>query len=655
MPAFNVFFSNRLEILAEQFAQMIQVPLSSPLTPETIVAQSRGMERWISMELAKHNGVWANCRFPFPNAFLQDLFKRLIPDLPEPSPWDPNIMSFAVMKLLPTCLDQPGFENISAYLYDDANHLKLYQLCDKIADLFDQYLVFRPDLVFSWEANSLPDDQIQSWQAQLWRKLVEMIGPMHRARLRKKVFDRLEEGFDEITCLPERVSVFGLSYLPLFHLETFAALSNYIPINFFQLNPCKEYWTDIVSERQQQQIRKKYPDADDIAAELHFEEGNRLLASMGNLGKDFFRLLGSYDVEFHDLFDESPCHHMLSQIQSDVLNLKNRGPADPHIQSGISSTSSPEEPLPLIEGDTSIQVHSCHSPMREIEVLYDHLLAFFEEDPGLLPKDIIVMAPNIEMYAPYIHAVFDTQAYDSRRIPFSIADQPARKESRLIDGFLSLLDLKDSRLTATQILRLLEYPSIKQAFEFSDNDVQIFERWVRDTQIRWGRDVKDRLKLDLPGFSENTWSNGIKRLLLGYAMPGYQRDMFEGVLPYDNIEGSDISILGNGVEFLDRVFRCVKILEHPKTLNRWKDALHFILEQFFLSDEETERDMQTLRQLIDELADRQNQTDLDVKLDFDVIRAYLCSRLDENSFGTGFMSTGVTFAPCCPCAAFPSK
>jgi exodeoxyribonuclease V gamma subunit len=655
MPDLNVFFSNRLEIIAEQLARIVGTPLSSPLTPEIIVVQSQGMERWISMELAKYNGISANCRFPFPNAFLQDLFKRFIPELPEPSPWDPDIMSFAIMKLLPACLDRPEFKNINAYLKEDANHLKLFQLSDKIADLFDQYLVFRPELVFSWEENNIPDDQIQSWQATLWRKLVEINGSMHRARFRKKLFDQLDAGSVEISYLPQRVSVFGISYLPLFHLETFAVLSNTIPINFFLLNPCKEYWTDIVSEKQHQRIRRKFPDTDDIAAELHFEEGNRLLASMGNLGKDFFHLLGNFNVEFHDLFDELPCHDMLSYIQADILTLRNRGPADPNDQSGPSTTPSPEESVQLKDWDNSIQVHSCHSPMREIEVLHDNLLAFFEEDPNLLPKDIIVMAPNIEMYAPYIHAVFDVQPNDSRRIPFSIADQTVRQESRLIDAFFSLLDLKDSRLTATQILRLLEYSSIKQTFAFSDADIQVFERWVGQTRIRWGKDVNHRLKFDLPRFSENTWSSGIKRLLLGYATPGYHRDMFEGILPYDEIEGNDTRILGSVTEFLERVFRCVKILEHPKTLGRWQKALHFILEHLFLPDEDTERDRQTLRKIFDELADRHNQTGLDEKLDFDVIRAYLGGRLDQKSFGSGYISRGVTFCSMLPMRSIPFK
>lgn len=655
MPSLNVYFSNQLELLAEQLAHIVRVPLTSVLNPETIIVQSRGMERWLSMALAQHNGISANCHFPFPNAFLRDLFKGIMPDLPESSPWDPDIMSFSIMKLLPACLDRPEFKNIKTYLEHDENQLKLFQLSDRIADLFDQYLVFRPELIFRWEKNELPEDQEQIWQASLWQKLIEINGNMHRARQRKMIFDRFKAGSIDVSNLPQRVSIFGISYIPLFHLQTFGVLSSVIPVNFFLLNPCQEYWTDIVSEKQHQRIRKKFPDADDFAAELHFEEGNQLLASMGNLGQDFFRLLGHLEVEFHEIFDESPGHHMVSYIQSDILKLRNRGPAESKIQVEPVSCVQPEEPVEISEWDNSIQIHSCHSPMREIEVLYDNLLAFFEEDPNLLPKDVLVMAPDIEKYAPYIDAVFDVRSNDSRRIPFSIADQTIRQESRLIDAFLSLLDLKDSRLTVTQVLRLLEYMPIRQTFGFSDADLQMLEHWIAGTHIRWGRDANDRSKFNLPGFAENTWVYGLNRLLLGYAMPGYNRDMFEGILPYDDIEGQDAGIIGNMAEYLKRIFKCAEILELPKTLRKWKESLHFILEQFFLPEEDTERDRQSLRKIFDEIAERQTQTGLDDKLDFDVIRDYLGHRLDQNSFGSGFLSRGVTFCAMLPMRSIPFK
>ena len=171
MPSLNVYFSNQLELLAEQLAHIVRTPQSSALIPETIIVQSRGMERWLCMALAQHNGISANCHFPFPNAFLEDILKKLRPDLPDLSPFDPEIMTFRLMKIIPHCTGLKGFENLKAYLAEDRNHLKLYQLAGRIADLFDQYQVFRPQLLFQWEKSLEEKRTPDVWQARLWREL----------------------------------------------------------------------------------------------------------------------------------------------------------------------------------------------------------------------------------------------------------------------------------------------------------------------------------------------------------------------------------------------------------------------------------------------------------------------------------------------------
>jgi exodeoxyribonuclease V gamma subunit len=209
---------------------------------------------------------------------------------------------------------------------------------------------------------------------------------------------------------------------------------------------------------------------------------------------------------------------MLSCVQSDILYLRDRE----HAKNKFSIN---------IETDTSIQVHSCHSPMREIEVLHDNLLAMFEESPDLKPKDIIVMTPDIETYAPFIHAVFDAQANDSLRIPFSIADRSIRKERRIIESFLSILDLKNSRLGADRIISLLESSGIKEKFQITESDIRIIRRWINDTRIRWGIDAASRTRLNLPAFSENTWRAGIERMLLDMRCPVMKETCFVEFFP----------------------------------------------------------------------------------------------------------------------------
>jgi len=189
MPGLNIYTSNRMEILAEQLAQIIRNPLPSPLTPEIIVVQSRGMERWISMTLAGLHGISANCLFPFPNAFLEDIFKKMRPDLPEISPFDPEIMTFRLMGIIPRQLNQNGFDHLKTYLADDDSGIKLFQLSSRIADLFDQYLVFRPQLIFQWENKKEKKKPPQAWQAKLWRELARGHERKHRARSRRFVPD----------------------------------------------------------------------------------------------------------------------------------------------------------------------------------------------------------------------------------------------------------------------------------------------------------------------------------------------------------------------------------------------------------------------------------------------------------------------------------
>jgi len=632
IKGFKIFTSNRLEVLAEQLARVVAKPLFSPLSQEVVVVQSSGMARWVSMEIARHNGICANCIFPFPNAFLQKIFKIMIPELSDRSLFDPGIMTFKIMGLLPDCIDRPGFESLKKYLSNDRNDLKLFQLSEKIADRYDQYLVYRPELIFSWEKG-----REYHWQAHLWRALVHSNEKTHRAWLQQFLLEEINKRPDELGNLFQRVSIFGISYLPPFHLETIAAISTLVPVNLFLMNPCREFWADIVSDTEIKRIWGRYTKVPDIPIELHLEKGNRLLASMGILGRDFFSQIVGFDCEIIEQFEEPEDKNLLSSIQSDILNLNER--------TGDR----------VSDFDTSILIHSCHSPMREIEVLHDNLLAMFEEDPDLIPKDILVMTPDIESYAPFVSAVFDAQTDEALRIPFSIADQSARKESRFIGGFLSILDLKESRMGVSRVMGLLESPGIKEKFVLSESDIETIWQWIKACGIRWGIDADSRSRMGLPGFPENTWRTGIERLLLGYAMPGQNEKTYSGILPYDDIEGGDVKILGRFLEFFDRLVKCLSNLEYSETLNGWNSKLNILLDELFLPDDDLEREVQVLRRFLDELSAKQDLTGFNNKIDLSVVKSHLEHYLKQESFGSGFISGGVTFCAMLPMRSIPAQ
>ncbi|MBU0987909.1 MAG: exodeoxyribonuclease V subunit gamma, partial [Proteobacteria bacterium] len=344
----------------------------------------------------------------------------------------------------------------------------------------------------------------------------------------------------------------------------------------------------------------------------------------------------------------------------DILYLRNieiSSNCDQFRETGPQTSAEPitAQPGLALETDASVQIHSCHSPMREIEVLYDNLLAMFEQAPDLLPKDIIIMTPDIELYGPYVQAVFDTQTDERLRVPFSIADQSVRRESRIIEGFLSLLNLPGSRFSVPQVMALLEIPGVKENFDLTESDIALVENWIKATNIRWGIDAHSRDQLGLPAFSENTWRTGVERLLLGYALPGHERRMFAGILPYEHIEGNEVIIFGKFLEFLDRLFKAADTLQHRRSLAEWHTILEDLIEQFIAPQEEIEREIQVLRRMFENLDTYQELSGFDQDLPIEVLRSYFKNHLEKEHFGTGFITSGVTFCAMLPMRSIPFK
>ena len=610
------------------------------MTEEIIVVQSKGMERWLAIQLAQRLGICSNFRFPFPNAFVDDIFKKVLRELPEYPSFDPAVTTWQIMDLLPSLVDMPGFEIIKRYLGDGSDDLKLFQLSERIADLFDQYMLFRPQMVFGWENGA--DNH---WQAILFRELLGVSGKRHRAAFGRYFLERLngyDAGKKEIP-LPERVSVFGISALPGFYMEIFAALANKIPVNLFLINPCREYWGDILSEWEIKRRTRRGDISYTVNADLYMEKGNSLLASLGKLGRDFFDLISELNCEEVTCFEDNDGDSLLSSIQSDILNLRD-------VSYGVSAKRA------IDKYDTSIQIHSCHSPMREIEVLHDRLLEMFERDPDLKPGDILVMTPDIELYAPFIQAVFSAQTGHSKMIPFSIADRSIRKQSDLIDAFFTILGLEGSRFGASNVLGVLECPSVRRRFGITVADLGLIVKWVKTTRIRWGINGESRKESGLPPFEENTWQAGLKRLLLGYAMPGRGRNMFGNILPYDHIEGADALILGRFVEFTDRLFSCVLSLKDARSLDEWAGFLEDILGSLFMPDEEEENEAQIIRHALDDLKRMKELTRFDRKIPVHVIRHHLEHSIEGRGGGSsGFITGGVTFCAMLPMRSIPFK
>src|SRR5690606_31776354 len=360
----------------------------------------------------------ANLRLRFPAEFVWDVARTILPDVPVRSAFDRELLAWRVYAALPRRLGDPAFAPVAAYLAEGGDR-KRYELALQIARTFDQYLVYRPDMVLGWEAG-----REHHWQAALWRELSQVAGERHWGRLQQDLLAALAGEEAAPGALPARVSLFALSALSPGYLAIVAALARRLELHLYLLNPCREYWGDIVSERRLAAAAAQ-PDGEALA---HAEVGNPLLASLGQQGRDFIDMVTECGALEEELYMEPAADTLLGRLQGDILDLLNRG-------AGAGARAAPAA---AIAERRSLQVHVCHSPMREIEVLHDRLLALIEE--GVSPSDIIVMTPDIDAYAPYVDAVF-AAAPEGRRIPYTIADRAYASESPVLAGFFALLAL----------------------------------------------------------------------------------------------------------------------------------------------------------------------------------------------------------------------
>lgn len=626
----KLYQSNRTEYLADLLIEITRQPSSDPFAAETVVVPHAGMGRWLSLQIAERTGVCANYRFPLPAGFIWEMFARLLPGLPNQEHYAPAVMQWSLFALLGKMGSEPLFRQVAHYLAEGGEQGR-FELACRLAFCFDQYLVYRPDWIQAWEAgrSATPHD---GWQAELWRRLRHSTGTDHWVDLQRRL-----SGMQSVLPvlaerLPERVSLFALPTLSSGYLALLSQLAEWMDIHLFLLNPCAEYWSGIVQpdERSGRQLI-------DGTSALYLESGNPLLASLGRQGRDFVAVLLELDPPTIDLFGEPERNTLLAQLQRDIL----------YLQDGTLGERHAVDP-----DDGSISIHSCHGPMREVEVLRDQLLDLFQQHPDLQPHQVLVMTPDMAQYAPYIDAVFNDDS-GSVSIPFAIAERGTASESPLIKAFLQLLDMPSGRYQSSELLSLLEVSAIRRRFSIAEGDLATLHRWVGESGIRWGRDAANRGELGLPETDQNSWRAGLDRMLLGLALPGEERQLFAGVLPYDQIEGSDAQLLSSLYAFTDQLFELPQRLAGIHPLARWSGILNELIFLFFQPDEAEELQLQRLRALLTELLQSAQLAGFDEPVSLTLLHRQLLQQLQSGSGTGGFLGGGVTFCALAPMRSLP--
>ncbi len=611
--------SNNFEILIDRLSDLLQQQpmMRSVLAKEVVVVQSNGMARWLTLRLANLLGICTNVVWQLPESFLYEMNRLVLGKLPAVSTFNEPVLIWRIMKLLRNLDVVPCFEPLHTYLDGDTDDFRCYELACHITDCFDKYLMYRPDWIMQWEAG-----EEEHWQAELWRLLVAAYSEQpHQVRIYKQFTSTLDSLVYGKNRLPERVAIVGVVALPPLYLDLIAKLSLHIDVHWFILDPCQKYWGDVHQERDIASLSEKT----DIDA-TYLNTGNPLLDSLGKQGRDFLDLLKFYPYSEWDCFVTPVNNNLLHWLQADILLLHNRGNGD-----------CPK--LPLLPNELSVQIHACHSQVREVEVLHDQLLAMFQSQPDLCPSDVIVMSPEIDVYGPLIRAVF---ASGPRKdiVPVSFIEPVVDSEGSIVEVFFNVLDLIGGRFDSVQVLALLDVPAIRRRFKLTEKDLRQIHHWVHVVRIRWGINAGLKSNCNLPTTAEHTWQAGLDRLLLGYALCSDGMNMYGDILPYDDIEGNEAQALGHLQAFIDALALLDSRLRQVLLVEQWVAEISVLLDQFFKVIESEECQLQLVRNVLEELRENARLARFSQTVNFSVIKAELRRRLHTVEGRPGFSLSG---------------
>ncbi len=684
-PGFIIAHSNHLEQLRDLVVQWSKINPLQPLENEIILVQSNGIAQWLKLALAADDGcgIAAGLDVGLPARFLWQTYRKVLGSetIAQSSPFDKEPLTWRLMRLLPSVIDQPVFAPLQRFLSDDADLRKCYQLAERLADLFDQYQVYRSDWLKDWaegidqlrQLDGQPSisaekaegrTQAIAWQAELWRLLIADIGEdvMHssRAAVHPRFVAAMKNLEHTPAGLPPRIIVFGISSLPAQMVEALAAISRFSQVMLCVHNPCQYHWADIVEDKQllrheyRRQGRKAgFPEV--LSVEQLHQFAHPLLAAWGKQGRDYISLLDqhdeldSYQAQFKshgqrvDIFEEGQTQTLLQQLHNDILHLR-----------PLAETQATWPALNV--EDQSLRFHIAHSAQREVEILHDQLLAHFNADPSLKPRDIIVMVPNIDSYAASIQAVFGQYARDDLRyIPFTLADQAERSSEPLLIALDHLLALPQSRLTVTDIMSLLDVPALRARFAIDETHLPILQRWLTGAGVRWGLSAEHRENFSVPqGLSQNTWDFGLQRMLLGYAMG--DSDAFAGIQPYDEVGGLDAALIGPFMQFLDALQALHQQLSTQHNYSDWREVFFALLEQFFLVEDDAQYLlMQRLRDGCEQWYSLCEQAELTQVLPLTVAREAWLSYIEADHLSQRFLAGSVNFCTLMPMRAIPFR
>jgi exodeoxyribonuclease V gamma subunit len=579
----TVYCSNHFEVLADRVAERLEQSPAGPFEAHHVIVPSTAVRRAINLHLARRHGVSANLQTSFLAQWLWDRVAALVPGVQTDSPYAAQRLGWQLSSLLEdTAADHP---RLSSYL-GAADALMQHDLAMQVAERFEQYTTYRPHWLANWEQHRLHFQsadhsyelqQDERWQAALWRLVQQNIQPA--------VADPIEHFLLALQTLqaegwrargqPAEVQVLALPSIAPQHARLLGALSRVMDVHLHVINPCREYWFDLIDARRLTHLHQQRK------ADGH-EVGHPLLAGWGKQAQSH---LGVLVEAFVDHFEDDGGYRetdrptLLGALQNSILNLTPLVPGS----------------LPQARGDSSLEIHACHSLSRQLEVLQDRLLtAFAEPQSDLAPGDVLVVVPDLESASPVIEAIFGTPPAE-RRMPFRVSGLAGARTNPIARALLDILSCASGRAEISRLMDLLAQEPIARSIALTPSEHERVSAWLVETGVHWGLDAAHRAGFPGAEGARHTLADGLERLFLSYAMPEDSESSYLGRWPAIAVQGSDSLALGKLWRFASNLTEIAGRLSQPLQASQWKELLETLPDRFLEIRAQDFDDLQTVR------------------------------------------------------------
>ena len=614
IPIMNVYIAPRLGVLRDHLIARLQAAPLPPRDTEIIVVQSQGMRQWLTLAIADALGCAGSVELPFPSRFVHSLAVSLGMSGSDSDAFTREALTWRVDALLREVdLRDARYAALSRYLNDGDDRMR-FGLAAQVASRFDDYQLFRHDLLEAWQRGEHRlDSPHEIWQAALWRELCGsgIDGADHGAHRLTRLLAHINGAESGTLPLPARVSVFGISSLPPRVIELLAAIARHTEVAVYAA------------------LLPVSPDTEHV---------HPLAAALGSQGRSLQKLLVAQGASVVPLCDATLAtpNSLLAQLQHE-----------------LAQQESGSGPLSLAIGDTSLHVHAAHGKLRELEIIRDQIGHAFVIDRTLKPHDVLLLVPDISEWAPLVQSVFGAND-GTVNIPFAVADRRRRDES-VASAVLRLFSLEGGRLTHSEVFGVLGQPAVHTAAGLDDGQVAYLARTTREANVRWGYDDEALDRLALPATDMPTWRTGLDRLMVGQ-MTGALHEPVLGVLPHAGDTVGDAAAIAALSQWIDALASTLQSWRQARSIAEWTAALSAFLDRAVQPTSADERaGLTSVRAVIQALSAFAEQATYNAPVPFGVVRDWLEQELADDGFGSGFLSGRLTVAALKPMRSVPFK